>query len=224
VSTDQFSRQDIEYHRATAASYDDEVTKVFGLYHRFLLEPFVDRVAAETEEGSQALDLGCGTGVITLALVRRGFHVLGIDHSPDMLAIAERKLADQPAPGSYRLITGDVRQLPAADAEFDFVTCQGLLHHLEEIDTCLAEVTRVLRPGGFFYISEPCLNVTPLKRGLATAWHKMRSVDEEDATEHPESGEEPIDARELRSALEGARPFLRHAVLDPCRAPSVDIT
>ena len=92
VSGDEFSRRDIAFHEATAASYDADVTEVFGIYHRYLLDPFLDRVAGAVGRG-RALDLGCGTGVITVSLAERGFDVVGVDHSPDMLAIAEQKLA-----------------------------------------------------------------------------------------------------------------------------------
>jgi ubiquinone/menaquinone biosynthesis C-methylase UbiE len=225
VSRDEFSRQDIEYHRATAASYDQNVTEVFEIYHQHLLEPFLDDVAADVGKDAQALDLGCGTGVITLSLVRRGFEVVGIDHSPDMLAIAERKLADEAGGGKYRLITGDVRQVPAADAEFDLVTCQGLLHHLADIDSSLGELARVLRPGGYFYISEPCVNTTPLKRSLANAWHRLRPAPRTGAPDDPDSVEEPINADRLRSALAELglsfeMRFLTH--LAPLRAPLPD--
>jgi ubiquinone/menaquinone biosynthesis C-methylase UbiE len=203
VPADEFSRRDIEYHEATAASYDAEVTAVFGIYHRFLLDPFLDRVASEVGRG-RALDLGCGTGVITLSLAERGFDVTGVDHSPDMLAIAEQKLAQNPVRGSYDLMTGDVRDLHFDAAEFDCVTCQGLLHHLEDIRPCIAELTRVLKPGGFFYVSEPSVNTTPLKRIGASVWHRLRPPAELDHVDVPESVEAPLDTEELQATLADA--------------------
>jgi ubiquinone/menaquinone biosynthesis C-methylase UbiE len=200
VSADEFSRRDIQYHEATAASYDADVTAVFGIYHRFLLDPFLDRVARSVGRG-RALDLGCGTGVITLALAERGFAVVGVDHSPDMLAIAEQKLERSRAAGKHELMTADVRDLPFASDEFDCVTCQGLLHHLEDIRPCIAELARVLKPGGFFYVSEPCVNTTPLKRVGASVWHRLRPPPKSHQTEVPESVEAPIDTDELRAAL-----------------------
>jgi ubiquinone/menaquinone biosynthesis C-methylase UbiE len=202
VPADEFSQQDIEFHRATAASYDREVTDVFAVYHRHLLDPFLDRVAAEVGSPAHALDLGCGTGVVTLLLVERGFAVLGIDHSAEMLEIAERKLARSEGDGSYRLNRGDVRRVPAADGEFDCVTCQGLLHHLDDAEACIRELVRVLKPGGYFYVSEPCVNVTPLRRSLAWVWHALRAPAPRDSDE-PESIEMPIDAEWLRSTLKG---------------------
>ena len=219
MSADEFSRRDVAYHEATAASYDADVTAVFGIYHRFLLDPFLDRVASSVGRG-RALDLGCGTGVITVSLVERGFDVVGVDHSPDMLAIAEEKLAHSRGGGEHELRTADVRDLPFASNEFDCVTCQGLLHHLEDIRPCISELVRVLKPGGFFYVSEPCVNATPLRHIGASVWHRVRRYRAVRSAEVPESVEAPIDADELQSVLAGwslsfEQIFLTH--LEPLR-------
>jgi ubiquinone/menaquinone biosynthesis C-methylase UbiE len=197
MTGDDFSRRDIAFHRATAAVYDDEVTTEFAVYHERLLWPFLDQVARE-RPGGRALDLGCGTGVVALALARRGFDVVGVDHSPEMLELARRKLAR--AGLSAELETGDVRSLRFGDGEFDCVTIQGLLHHLEELDPCLREATRVLRPGGFLYVSEPMREATPVKRLLLAVWSLRRQQPREHDVE---SVEEPLRAEELRRALDG---------------------
>jgi ubiquinone/menaquinone biosynthesis C-methylase UbiE len=198
---DAFSAADIEFHRETASSYDAEVTATYGVYHRLLLEPYLDRLAHQLVS-PQALDLGCGTGVVSLALARRGFDVLGVDHSRDMLELAERKLADVDVPGTCRFVVGDVRAVPAADDTFDCVTCQGLLHHLGDLEPCLRELARVLRPGGYFYISDPCRDVTPLQRILRALWRLRRLGRSAPVSEKPESVEAPISAPELRTTLE----------------------
>jgi ubiquinone/menaquinone biosynthesis C-methylase UbiE len=198
--TDDFSRRDIEFHRKTAAYYDDEVTRTYAVYHRYMLDPYLDHVAKQTGSG-RALDLGCGTGVISLALARRGFAVVGVDHSEDMLAIARAKLGQAAASGSCQFVVADVRSLPAGDDEFDCVTCQGLLHHLAELESCLTELERVLRPGGFFYISEPSNEETPLKRVLSRLWTLKRMGRRPAIPDGPESVEAPISANELASLL-----------------------
>lgn len=201
MSLDEFSRQDVEFHRATAAVYDADVTRTYSVYHHLMLEPFLDSLHGGLAP-AQALDVGCGTGVVALALAQRGIDGLGIDHSPEMLAIAEAKFAASKVPGSWRFLTGDVRALPAKDGEFDVVTCQGLLHHLEQLRPALVEMMRVLRPGGAFYISEPARNPTPLKRVLEVVWrllpHRSRGAIAADAAD---SVEQPIDAEALRAEL-----------------------
>ena len=201
IANDDFSTQDIEFHRATASYYDAEVTANYGVYHRLLLEPYLDGLAQQLGP-ARALDMGCGTGVVSLALAQRGFDVLGVDHSEDMLAVAELKLASSDLRGTCRFIVGDVRDLAVGDGEFACVTCQGLLHHLGELEPCLQELVRVLRPGGFFYISEPCREATPFGRALRTLWRLRPIRHHREESEKPRSVEVPISAPDLRAALE----------------------
>ena len=99
-------------------------------------------------------------------------------------------------------MTGDVRDVPFADGEFDVVTCQGLLHHLEDPEPCLRELKRVLRPGGAFFLSEPTSGETPVKRGLVRVWRLARRPAGEAKPAGPETVEEPIDFDSLRATLE----------------------
>jgi len=118
MTADDFSRQDIEFHRLTAEAYDREVTRDYSVYHRYLLEPYLNRLA-EQPGAARALDLGCGTGVVSVALANRGFDVLGVDHSPEMLALAEAKTDAAGINERCHFILGDARALEAGDGEFD---------------------------------------------------------------------------------------------------------
>ena len=201
-AADEFSRRDIEFHRETAAEYDEDVTSEFAVYHERVVWPFLDRVARE-RPGGKALDLGCGTGVVTVALARRGLDVVGVDHSPEMLDVARRKL-DRAGLDAV-LETGDVRALRFDDGEFDCVTVQGLLHHLQELDPCLRELDRVLQPGGAFFISEPCRDETPVKRLLRALWSVLPRRRRATRGHAVETVEEPIAAGELRRSLDALR-------------------
>lgn len=201
IANDDFSVQDIEFHRETASYYDEEVTANYGVYHRLFLEPYLDWVAQQLGP-ARALDMGCGTGVVSLALAQRGFDVLGVDHSEDMLTVAEHKLARSDLPGTCRFVVGDVRSIAAGDGEFACVTCQGLLHHLDQLEPSLRELVRVLRPGGFFYISEPCREATPLGRALRALWRLRPVRHQTEQSEKPKSVEMPISAPDLRAVLE----------------------
>jgi ubiquinone/menaquinone biosynthesis C-methylase UbiE len=155
---------------------------------------------ATERPGGRALDLGCGTGVVSLALARRGLVVVGVDHSPEMLELARGKLA---AAGlDATLETGDARALRFADAEFDCVTIQGLLHHLPDLHPCLAETARVLRPGGFFYVSEPTRDETPVRRALRAVWSRLPRRRTRAPGHAAETVEEPISADDLRAVLD----------------------
>lgn len=94
--------------------------------------------------GRRILDAGCGSGPVSAALRDRGAVVTGIDASAGMLAVARRRLGDD-----ADLHVVDVRDpLPFADGAFDDVVASLVLHYLEDWGPTLAEMRRVLRPGG----------------------------------------------------------------------------
>jgi SAM-dependent methyltransferase len=88
-------------------------------------------------------DVGCGTGIVTVRLLRPGRLVLGIDGSVGMAAVAAGRL-----PG--RITLGDVTRLPLASGSIDVVTMVWLLHLLAEAEAvaAMAQADRVLRRGG----------------------------------------------------------------------------
>jgi SAM-dependent methyltransferase len=91
----------------------------------------------------RVVDVGCGTGIVTVRLVRPGRSVTGIERSAGMAAVAAGRL-----PG--RIALGDASRLPLASGSADVVTMVWLLHLLSHTDSAaaLAEAGRVLRPGG----------------------------------------------------------------------------
>lgn len=99
--------------------------------------------------GARIADLGCGSGVFTGLLHRRGFICTGIDLSPKLIRIAR-----EAHPG-IDFQEGDIEHLPFADESFDGVLLAGVLHHLPDWTTCIAEVKRILRPGGRFVAFDP---------------------------------------------------------------------
>jgi ubiquinone/menaquinone biosynthesis C-methylase UbiE len=90
----------------------------------------------------RALDAACGTGRLTELLVAAGHDTLGVDISPEMLEVASRRLAE----ATFR--NGALHDLPAADGEFDLVTCGLALSHLQDLGPAVAELARVTKPGG----------------------------------------------------------------------------
>ena len=104
----------------------------------------------EARAGERVLDLGCGAGHFTAALRDRGCAVVGVD-------IAERALerAAAIAPGAdLRLLEAD-GSLPLAHGEVDLVWCSEVLEHVPDAAGLLAEVRRVLRPGGRLLLTTP---------------------------------------------------------------------
>ncbi|MEX0683713.1 MAG: methyltransferase domain-containing protein [Dehalococcoidia bacterium] len=107
--------------------------------------------AARLQPGESVLDVGCGTGDLTLRAARKvgaEARVAGIDASPDMIGVANRKAAAKGRKIDFRL--APIEDLPFADSEFDVALSSFMLHHLPDDLKVrgLAEVCRVLKPGG----------------------------------------------------------------------------
>src|SRR5215207_1500514 len=106
------AQKDREHHRLVAANYDRSVTDQYAIYHRWDLESWITN-AAERHPGGHAVDIGAGTGVVSAALLRAGFSVAAIDHSPEMLAVARERIGSREGFTSH---VGDALELPFADA------------------------------------------------------------------------------------------------------------
>jgi demethylmenaquinone methyltransferase / 2-methoxy-6-polyprenyl-1,4-benzoquinol methylase len=99
------------------------------------------------------LDLGCGTGDLSILFSRIG-PVAGCDFSHPMLQIAARKIKGNGMDGSVSLIEADALQLPFPDTSFDVVVSAFVLRNLADMDRGLQEMRRVLRPGGVMGVLE----------------------------------------------------------------------
>jgi SAM-dependent methyltransferase len=102
------------------------------------------------------LDAGCGTGLTTLRIAEQhpGCKVYGIDLSPKMIEVARNHAAERGLDADVR--TGSITDLPYPDAAFDVVLTNIMFHHLDLVEKRLAvaEIARVLRPGGRFVSAE----------------------------------------------------------------------
>lgn len=97
-------------------------------------------------EKRTVLDVGCGTGVITLLLAEMGHQATGIDISKAMLDTASKKAQEQGL--SIELVLGDAETLPFDERSFDIVVSRHVLWTLPDPEAALLEWHRVLKPGG----------------------------------------------------------------------------
>ena len=100
---------------------------------------------ADVRPDTRALDLAAGTGDIAFGLAGQGAHVVALDITHRMLELASRK---RPAASAVVFVTGDMMALPFPDAAFDLVTTGYGIRNVPAIDPAIAEIRRVLRPGG----------------------------------------------------------------------------
>ncbi|RYF99949.1 MAG: class I SAM-dependent methyltransferase [Caulobacteraceae bacterium] len=109
------------------------------------------------KRGAWVLDLGCGEGRHVHGLhVLGGINVVGLDRDGPSLAKAQEGLAMLPAAtATTGFVEGDAYRTPYADATFDAVICSEVLEHLEDYHAALAEIARVLKPGGVFVATVP---------------------------------------------------------------------
>ncbi len=123
---------------------DPPANTPFGLEYAYYL---LGNIAGKT-----VLDFGCGSGENLIPLIRRGANVIGIDISPDLIKIAEARLANAGLKATLKVASAYETGL--GDESIDVVFCMALLHHLE-LPKVRDEVYRILRPGGLFILKEP---------------------------------------------------------------------
>jgi demethylmenaquinone methyltransferase/2-methoxy-6-polyprenyl-1,4-benzoquinol methylase len=133
----------------------DRIAPVYDVMNRAMtmgLDRKWRRLTAETvvRPGDRVLDACCGTGDLALADARAGGRVTGVDFSEEMLARAERKAPE------FQWVQADAAALPFEDESFEVVTVGFGIRNLADLEAGLAELARVLVPGGRL----GCLEIT----------------------------------------------------------------
>ncbi|HVN62981.1 MAG TPA: class I SAM-dependent methyltransferase [Gaiellaceae bacterium] len=115
--------------------------------------------AADPRPGQRLLDVGCGNGAAAVRLAAAyGLDVTGVDVDPEQIRSAD-------ASGAGRFLVADATRLPFADGEFDLVHTSKTTHHIRDWQRALAEMDRVLKPGGHLLYTD---FVAPLGDRLPT--------------------------------------------------------
>lgn len=103
-------------------------------------------------EGKTLLDVGCGDGALASEFARRGAIVTGLDTDPAMIAAARRRAEAEAVP--LRFVAGQAEKLPFENSSFDHVLAVTVLCFIRNAEQPIAEMARVLKPGGRLVIGE----------------------------------------------------------------------
>ena len=108
---------------------------------------------------AKVLEAGCGVGQVVLSMRTRGFNCFGLDYAAETIRMLNREFPDVP------FDQGDIRSLPYEDRSFDGYISLGVIEHFTEgQEQMLREAARVVKPGGWLFVSVPALN----------GWRKLR--------------------------------------------------
>jgi len=149
-------------------SYDSYMRKMTLGRERALREMTVN--LAQVKPGDCVLEVGCGTGTLTLAAKRQAGpsgKVFGIDIIPGMIELSQRKAAQAGVDVAFQL--GSVEDIPFPANQFDVVMCSFMIFHMSEMvrRKGIAEIYRVLKPQGRLLVLDLALPVQPLSRAIA---------------------------------------------------------
>jgi SAM-dependent methyltransferase len=129
--------------------------------------------------GERVLDMGCGAGRHAYEMYRRGADVVAFDQDGDELAqvlemFGAMKIAGEVPTGAEADIKqGDALQMPFADEEFDRVVAAEVLEHIPDDERAIAELVRVLRPGGTIAVTVPRWLPEKVCWALSDAYHQV---------------------------------------------------
>lgn len=117
------------------------------------------------KDDMKILDLGTGSGYLSFAVAKKysNLSVVGLDIVEKALEINRLK-AEEENVQNIQFVTYDGIDFPFADREFDMVLSRYALHHFPDIQKSISEVSRVIKPGGFLFISDPAPNANDTRR------------------------------------------------------------
>ena len=107
----------------------------------------------ELPKTAHVLEIGCGAGFLTAALVKRGFFVEGIDHAQTMVDLTLENARQRGIVNRINVCTGDVHELSYENNSFDLIIALGVIPWLHDFKKALTEIKRVTKPGGYIVLT-----------------------------------------------------------------------
>lgn len=145
----------LEERRKKSQEFFDRHARQWDELSRRLLPlpEYRDRLLEAVPRGAKLLEIGVGTGELLLKLAAIAAEIVGVDHSPAMLAEARRKVAEQSV-GSIDLRLGEMAHLPLSDKSVDCVIANMVLHHAADPLAVITEIRRVLKGDGLLLVAD----------------------------------------------------------------------
>jgi 2-polyprenyl-6-hydroxyphenyl methylase/3-demethylubiquinone-9 3-methyltransferase len=158
-------QNDLEFYDRSADEWWDQTSKIFAL--SYLNRPrfqFFDRYLPDWRD-LKVLDVGCGGGFTCEFLAERGAIVVGLDQSQKCILAAQTHARTSGFEIDYQ--TGVAEEMPFGDRTFDVVVCVDVLEHVADLEQVIGEISRVLKPGGWFFFDTINRN---LKSRMVMIW------------------------------------------------------
>ncbi len=135
-----------------ARNYDKLVVKYLKILH----DGFVETVLNAIPDCSTILEVGTGSGRISIELAKYNprVTVTGIELSDDMITVANENKVQAGVADRVTFTKGDAKSLPFEDASFDVVVCHNMMHHLPDPFSAVQEMKRVLKKDGGFFLRD----------------------------------------------------------------------
>lgn len=179
-SSESEKRKQIDFFNADTEEYDEnmESTPFWKANDWNCLKNWLPKTSSE----ELILDLGCGTGRASLPFAKQGSTVIGLDISEEMVKKARDKSFAQGLQEHTDYLVGDAENPPFTSRSFNVVIAFGVLHHVPKPQDVLKEISRLMKPGGYYFGHE---NNQTILRPLFDLTMKISKLWDEEAGNHP---------------------------------------
>lgn len=160
----------MNFFQEVADKYDSWFRTQHGNYVYRHEHELINQIMS-VQPGMVVADIGCGTGIYTLELCATGARVVGVDISPEMLAIAAEK--NKKWQDNVSFVQADAASLPFDSESFDMVISITAMEFFDDPSQCLREMYRILRPGGSMVVATlNSLSLWSIQRRIKSIFNK----------------------------------------------------
>lgn len=181
---DKIRESNKEVHKVEARIYDSIHPEIFGDFEQKQISSDIELIKHYVPKDSlvRVLDIGCGTGNLTLKFLRLGYWVRAIDISPEMISILRNKLGTV-GRQNVDFVVIDAEEIlsnPQTFGTWDIISFSSVLHHLPDYKIAINYALKQLKPGGILYVCHeplPKLSNTTNTLGFRLVEGLLRTID-----------------------------------------------